>query len=52
MQDEILDAAEAAELFGVNKATMIKAFRSGEIKATKRFRRWYVLKSNLIKFLK
>lgn len=51
MKNDIFDAAAAAELFGVNKETMLKAFRSGEIKAVKRFRRWYVTRAALIEYV-
>lgn len=51
MQDQILDAEAAAAVFGISKKRMERAFREKEVPATKKFGRWFVRYSNLLKII-
>lgn len=44
-------AEEAADLLGITKTTIEQRIRRGELIASKRFGKWYVLHSDLITYL-
>ena len=43
---------EACELLKVSKRSLEDEIRSGSLKASKRFSRWYILHSDLLTYIK
>ena len=50
-QKEIYTTSNLAELFQVSERTILEHIRSNELKAYKRFKKWYVKHSDLLDFL-
>jgi hypothetical protein len=48
----IYTMARAAKLLGSNQRSVADKCRSGELKAYRKFNKWYILHSDLIAFLK
>lgn len=51
MNDEILTAKKVAEMLEVSQRVVEDKLRSGEMKGYKKFNKWFILKSDLIRFL-
>ena len=50
--EEIYNLVAACALLGITERTLAEYLRDGKIKGYKKMGRWYVLKSDLIEFLK
>ena len=50
--DDILDAYAVAYILGLSRATTLKLLRNGTIPGIKCGRKWRILKSDLLLFLK
>ena len=50
--EEILTSDRVAEILDVSKRVIEDKLRSKEMKGYKKFNKWYVLKSELIEFLR
>lgn len=50
-QKEIYTTAQTAEIFQVSERTILEHIRNKELKAYKRFKKWYVKHSDLIEFI-
>lgn len=51
INDEILTSSKVAEMLEVSQRVVENKLRSGEMKGYKKFNKWFILKSDLIRFL-
>jgi hypothetical protein len=51
ISEEILTPDKVAEILGMSERTVLDKLRSKEITGYKKFNRWFVLKSDLIRLL-
>lgn len=52
IEEEILDAEKVAEMLNSSKKVVERELREGLIKGTKRLGKWFVLKSELIAYIR
>lgn len=50
--DKIYTLEQAAEVLNANVQVLRKKIKGGEIKAYKRLRKWYILHSDLVEYIK
>ena len=50
--DDILDSFTVGYILGIRRSTTLKLLRAGTIPGTKCGRKWLIMKSSLIEFLK
>ena len=51
-EDKIYTLEQAAEALNANTQVLRKKIKEGEIKAYKRLRKWYILHSDLVEYIK
>ena len=52
MNDNIYSVAEAAEKLKTNPPAIRKLIKNGELKAYKKLRKWYILHSEILEYLR
>jgi hypothetical protein len=52
IEEEIFDAERAAEVLGTSKKVIERELREGKMVGYKRLNKWFVLKTDLIKYLR
>lgn len=52
IEEEILDAEKVAEMLNSSKKVVERELREGNLKGTKRLNKWFILKSDLIDYIK
>ena len=52
IQEEILTAQQVADMLSVSKKVIERELREGKMKGSKRLGKWFVLKSDLITYIK
>jgi hypothetical protein len=51
IEEQILTSAQVAEILNSSKRVIEKKLRAGEIRGSKRLNRWFVLKSDLVRYI-
>lgn len=52
IEEAILDAEQVADLLSVSKKIVERELRDGKMKGYKRLNKWFVLKSDLISYIR
>lgn len=52
IEEEILDAEKVSEMLNSSKKVIERELREGSLKGTKRLNKWFILKSDLIDYIK
>lgn len=52
IEEEILDAEKVASLLGASKKVIERELREGKMQGYKRLNKWFVLKSDLIRYIR
>ena len=52
IQEEILTAQQVADILGVSKKVIERELREEKMKGSKRLGKWFVLKSDLVTYIK
>lgn len=52
IEEEILDAEKVASVLGASKKVIERELREGKMQGYKRLNKWFVLKSDLIRYIR